>query len=178
MQWQPMETAPKDGTPILAWCIDSADKIFDDEANMLTPYGCHVEDGCYPVENGANVVSWVDGETNYYLGVEEFIPGWWFLHGTPPSREAIVANPVAWMPIPEYKETRCIMDIHYDRSQGWMWLQGFQCQELADRNTPFFDIRINLDKYTDEELLDIITSRLNDIRDTYYSNKRLREVDD
>lgn len=76
------------------------------------------------------------------------------------------------------RETGCIMDIHYDRSEGWMWIQVFQCQELADRNLPSFDIRIKLGKYTDEELLDIITPRLNDIRDTYYSNKRLREVDD
>lgn len=108
MQWQPMEIAPKDGTPILAWCVHSADKLFDEEAEMLTPYGCHVEDGCYTVEDGANIVSWIDweciNEYKDYYGTEVFIPGWWFLHGTP-SLDAIVANPVAWMPIPEYKES-------------------------------------------------------------------------
>lgn len=48
--WQQIETAPNDGTPILAKCVHDADDYIIDGGKMLTSYGCaceefkHIED--------------------------------------------------------------------------------------------------------------------------------------
>jgi len=95
--WQPIETAPKDGTPILAWCLRSADPYFIDEKS-LTNYGCHCE-GLAHVTDGAHVVVWGGGswESTDEYGSGFLIPDWWFRHG---SEFEEAANPVGWMPLP------------------------------------------------------------------------------
>ena len=91
-KWQPMETAPKDGTAILAMCNHDADPYIEKGGARLTAYGAHAE-GLTRVQDGIHVVEW-GGE---YIYLEYTIPPWWFRSG---SDFEEVANPVAWMPIP------------------------------------------------------------------------------
>lgn len=96
--WQPIETAPNDGTPILANCVHDADDYIIDGGKMLTPYGCACEEFEH-IEDGYHVVYWEhcttdgDWEGGYYT-----IPGYWAVNGTDGE---ICANPVVWMPIPD-----------------------------------------------------------------------------
>ncbi|MDD2230453.1 MAG: hypothetical protein PHY48_13700 [Candidatus Cloacimonetes bacterium] len=90
--WQPMETAPQDGTAILAVCIHEVDPYMVDGGVRLTVYGAHAE-GLTHVQDGIHVIEW-GGE---YIDVEYTIPPWWFRSG---SDFEEVANPVAWLPIP------------------------------------------------------------------------------
>lgn len=101
MKWQPIETAPKDGTIILGWCSHEADDYFNEDRNRLTNYGCaceaynHVEDGC-------NVVFWIEEDTQgsweegYYT-----VPGYWALWD---GCGETCANPTHWMPLPQPPE--------------------------------------------------------------------------
>ena len=91
-EWQPIETAPKDGTPILGWCDHEADPYYEGETR-LTPYGANAE-GMKHVEDGLNIVSWHESidETEY------IIPAWWCLHD---GWYDTAANPTHWMPLPE-----------------------------------------------------------------------------
>lgn len=89
-----IENAPRDGTPILAYCQHSADPYYLEEGRRLTVYGMHCEDLCN-VKDGPNVVvfggeyrDW-DDDRNCSI----FIPGYWFLYG---SDFEVVANPVLW----------------------------------------------------------------------------------
>lgn len=100
MKWQPMETAPKDGTLIVGLCRHDADPYFD--GDRLTPYGANVE-GWSHVGDGPHVVCWGkdytegDHESGYYT-----IPAWWHRYD---SYGEEAANPVAWIPLPEALES-------------------------------------------------------------------------
>ena len=101
MEWQPIETAPKDGTPILAWCDHEADEYFLDDGKSLTLYGGHTE-GLSHVEDGLNIVVWGGGwddRTYEYDG--GWMPDWWFQNG---SEFEVTANPTHWMPLPDPPE--------------------------------------------------------------------------
>ena len=97
--WQPIETAPRDGAPILAWCNHEADPYVEDaEAGRLTTYGAHCE-GLTWASDGYNVVEW-GGETSEYGDYNELlysIPDWWFVVG---SEFEVAANPIYWAPLP------------------------------------------------------------------------------
>jgi len=95
--WQPIETAPKDGTPIFGWCVHAADPYFLDDGKRLTLYGSHTE-GLGHVQDGPNVVVWggaFDDSTWEAPGAK--LPDWWFQHG---SDFEVTANPTHWMPLP------------------------------------------------------------------------------
>lgn len=89
--WRTMSTAPKDGSPILAWCLHEADPYFLDDENRLTVYGAHAE-GLSHAQDGYRIVQW-GGE---YFEEDIHIPDWWFVVDTDYE---VVANPVAWSPL-------------------------------------------------------------------------------
>ena len=64
-EWQPMETAPKDGTAILAVCNHEADPYMEDGGARLTVYGAHAE-GSTHVHDGIHVLEWGDEVDRLY----------------------------------------------------------------------------------------------------------------
>lgn len=93
--WQPIATAPRDGTAILGWCVHAADPYHD--GDRLTIYGAHTE-GLSHAADGPVVVEWggaFDDSTWESRGCS--LPDWWFQRG---SEWEVTANPTHWMPIP------------------------------------------------------------------------------
>jgi hypothetical protein len=97
-EWQPIETAPKDGSPILAWCVHEADPYWI-EGGRLTLYGAHTE-GLSHVDDGLNIVVWGGAfdDRSWEDAGGAYLPDWWFRHG---SEFEETANPTHWMPLPE-----------------------------------------------------------------------------
>ena len=77
--WQPIETAPKDGTPIIGWCDHEADLYYEEEGKRLTVYAAHAE-GMSHVPDGPHVLVWGGeySEHDTYTGSSFTIPDWWF----------------------------------------------------------------------------------------------------
>ncbi|MBU2788611.1 hypothetical protein HFQ13_10455 [Acidithiobacillus sp. VAN18-1] len=96
-----MDSAPKDGTPILAYCVHESETQIDDSGEYTT-YGAHVNEFT-PVPDGFHVLVWggeYDSDDSDYedfdLDNHFHVPNWWFRHG---SDFEEVAAPVAWKPI-------------------------------------------------------------------------------
>lgn len=128
-----MESAPTDGTKILAICRHDADSYWDKEPGLtITPYSLWSEDEGH-VEDGPCVIAWQDGytedESGEGWGPWTTMPGWWF--ETTNCDPPLAANPVGWLPIPPESPPEVtdndLWEI-YDRWDGspedWEWFHG------------------------------------------------------
>lgn len=110
--WKSMDSAPKDGSPILGWCLHAADPywrpapppdplaLLSDplkempEAIVLTTYAAHCE-GLSHVEDGPCVLvfggGWDEGEDGW-------LPDWWFRDD---GSFEVAANPIFYKEIEE-----------------------------------------------------------------------------
>jgi len=86
-QWQPIETAPKDGTALQLW----HDGMWVPQARWGTPEHSCGEYGSY-CDSCPSREGWVDTTFNYYLVGDEENPG---LHSEEPTH---------WMPEPSAPE--------------------------------------------------------------------------
>jgi hypothetical protein len=93
--WQPIETAPKDGTEILAICRHEADPYHDGDG--LTAYGARCE-GLGHVDDGMHVIAWEEAreESDGWESPSYWVPAGW-VHNANPE---LMANPTHWMPLP------------------------------------------------------------------------------
>jgi hypothetical protein len=96
--WRDMSSAPKDGTPIIGWCVHDVEPYHDEKTGNLTDYGCHVE-ALGRVQDGPHILVWGGADSDYdeWSGKTLSWPDWWFRFG---SEFEEAANPVAWMPLP------------------------------------------------------------------------------
>lgn len=90
-----MESAPKDGTPVIAYCSHESDLYFCGNGR-LTTYGSFCESFSH-ADDGWHIIEWGGEYTESYEWGEGFtIPDWWFVHD---SNFEKVANPICWIPV-------------------------------------------------------------------------------
>lgn len=99
MEWQPIETAPKD-SDILVWFDHDADPYCDETSGKLTDYAAWAEGGDFMDGMGICIAKWYE---DHWESVDEYgggywLPAWWFaLENNDYER---VVNPTHWMPLP------------------------------------------------------------------------------
>jgi hypothetical protein len=102
-----MDSAPRDGTPVLVWHCHGADPYVEDEAKgILTTYAANCEgmgsedrDGHYVAVFGGGHDEDLSGEG---WGPWANMPDWWFKQD---SDFEVALNPIAWAPLPPKPDT-------------------------------------------------------------------------
>lgn len=97
--WQPIETAPQNGTEILGWCVHEAFAEYDPKDGVrLGEYSYCAESNGH-CQDGPHVIEWGGGSDDYdeFAGRSYGTPDWWFVVG---SDYQYAANPTHWLPIP------------------------------------------------------------------------------
>ena len=101
MNWQPINTAPKD-RDVLVWYDHDADPYQDtDIPYKLTDYGTWTERGDFLDGKGICIAKWHD---RYWEPVDEYDAGYWLpaaWFAAENDDYARVVNPTHWMPLPE-----------------------------------------------------------------------------
>lgn len=97
--WQPIETAPKDGTDILVYYSHDADPYRESETR-LTPYAAWAEGGDFMDGSGMCIAAWQPEhwEPTGDYGDGYYLPAYWFAHQM--GDYEYVVNPTHWMPLP------------------------------------------------------------------------------
>lgn len=103
--WQPITTAPRDGTPVWVCYDHDADPGTVDDGKTLTPYAAHVDAVSCKRGRGQCVAvfghAYAEDVSGEGWGPFIHIPDWWF---EADSEGEVAVNPTHWMPMPPAPE--------------------------------------------------------------------------